>query len=161
MCLPIAANERTFLAWLSMAVTIGSVSAALVGFTASENDGKGALLLLLAFLLHAPRLTTSIQMSDGRVCWSGCRERAHHTGHDQPHYGDVAAGGHPHDCLRAYHVLCAQCLPAAQAGAGCYSKPPLVCMPCLVTVLYRRSLEDLCLVRMRLQCTTSPTSMQV
>jgi hypothetical protein len=34
-------------------------------------------------------------------------------------------------------------------------------MPCLVTVLYRRSLEDLCLVRMRLQCTTSPTSMQV
>ena len=36
-----AANERTLLAWLSMAVTIGSVSAALVGFTASEKDVKG------------------------------------------------------------------------------------------------------------------------
>ncbi|CAL5221671.1 g3901 [Coccomyxa viridis] len=35
------ANERTLLAWLSMAVTIGSVSAALVGFTASEKDVKG------------------------------------------------------------------------------------------------------------------------
>ena len=37
--MPFAANERTFLGWLSMAVTIGSVSAALVGFTASEEKG--------------------------------------------------------------------------------------------------------------------------
>ena len=39
LCLAFAANERTFLAWLSMAVTIGSVSAALVGFTATEKKG--------------------------------------------------------------------------------------------------------------------------
>ena len=41
LCGP-AANERTFLGWLSMAVTIGSVSAALVGFTASEKDARCA-----------------------------------------------------------------------------------------------------------------------
>ena len=39
VCSPVSANERTFLGWLSMAVTIGSVSAALVGFTASEEKG--------------------------------------------------------------------------------------------------------------------------
>ena len=49
---PAAANERTFLAWLSMAVTIGSVSAALVGFTASENDGRGGALIA-QLLVHA------------------------------------------------------------------------------------------------------------
>ncbi len=30
------ANERTFLAWLHMAVTLGSISAALLGFAAGE-----------------------------------------------------------------------------------------------------------------------------
>jgi uncharacterized membrane protein YidH (DUF202 family) len=36
------ANERTFLAWLHMAVTIGSISAALLGFASgqcSESTG--------------------------------------------------------------------------------------------------------------------------
>lgn len=32
-----SANERTFLAWMSMAVTLGGVSTALVGFTAQED----------------------------------------------------------------------------------------------------------------------------
>ncbi|GLC44294.1 hypothetical protein PLESTB_000761900 [Pleodorina starrii] len=36
------ANERTFLAWLHMAVTLGSVAAALLGFAAgAESDGGG------------------------------------------------------------------------------------------------------------------------
>ena len=48
-----AANERTLLAWLSMAVTIGSVSAALVGFTASEKDVKGMPSDHQLQLLHA------------------------------------------------------------------------------------------------------------
>ena len=34
---PPTANERTFLAWMSMAVTLGGVSTALVGFTAEED----------------------------------------------------------------------------------------------------------------------------
>ncbi|KAK9915394.1 hypothetical protein WJX75_008578 [Coccomyxa subellipsoidea] len=64
------ANERTFLGWLSMAVTIGSVSAALVGFTASEEKGNSGpitqnttnlitiLLLPVAILMVAYALTT-------------------------------------------------------------------------------------------------------
>ena len=39
---PFTANERTFLAWLSMAVTLGGVSTALVGFTAEEKPGSAA-----------------------------------------------------------------------------------------------------------------------
>ena len=35
-----SANERTFLAWLSMAVSLGGVSTALVGFTAEEKPGS-------------------------------------------------------------------------------------------------------------------------
>ncbi|CAL8468941.1 g8482 [Coccomyxa elongata] len=64
------ANERTFLGWLSMAVTIGSVSAALVGFTASEEQGSSGpitqkttnlitvLLLPVAILMIAYALGT-------------------------------------------------------------------------------------------------------
>jgi len=33
-----SANERTFLSWLHMSVTLGSISAALLGF--SSNKGK-------------------------------------------------------------------------------------------------------------------------
>jgi hypothetical protein len=35
------ANERTFLAWLHMAVTLGSVSAALLGFAGGEESDPG------------------------------------------------------------------------------------------------------------------------
>lgn len=35
------ANERTFLAWLNMAVTLGSIAAALLGFSAG-SDGSGS-----------------------------------------------------------------------------------------------------------------------
>lgn len=34
------ANERTFLSWLHMAVTIGSVASALLGFTGSSRKGQ-------------------------------------------------------------------------------------------------------------------------
>ena len=37
-----AANERTFLAWMSMAVTLGGVSTALVGFSVDEEPTSGA-----------------------------------------------------------------------------------------------------------------------
>ena len=36
------ANERTFLAWLHMAVTLGSISAALLGFASGERGGGHA-----------------------------------------------------------------------------------------------------------------------
>jgi hypothetical protein len=42
------ANERTFLAWLHMAVTLGSISAALLGFAA------GVLSALLSYVYIAP-----------------------------------------------------------------------------------------------------------
>lgn len=35
------ANERTFLSWLNMAVTIGSISAALLGFSGSSKADPG------------------------------------------------------------------------------------------------------------------------
>ena len=44
--LPRAANERTFLAWLHMAVTLGGVGTALVGFTASEPTKEGECMLV-------------------------------------------------------------------------------------------------------------------
>ncbi len=41
-----AANERTFLSWVSMAVTMGGVSSALMGLTATSPGGspRGALI---------------------------------------------------------------------------------------------------------------------
>lgn len=37
----IAANERTFLSWLSMAVTLGSVGTAIAGFAVEDEDSPG------------------------------------------------------------------------------------------------------------------------
>lgn len=37
-CTPIAANERTFLSWMGMAITLGGVSSALVGFSGDSED---------------------------------------------------------------------------------------------------------------------------
>jgi uncharacterized membrane protein YidH (DUF202 family) len=34
------ANERTFLAWLHMAITLGSIAAALLGFSAGEGGSS-------------------------------------------------------------------------------------------------------------------------
>lgn len=49
------ANERTFLAWLHMAVTIGSVAAALLGFAATADR----------FVLHS---TTCFSLSSLHLC---------------------------------------------------------------------------------------------
>ncbi len=52
-----AANERTFLSWVSMAITIGGVSTALVGFQSEKNGGaRPPLAGLLADLpqCHEP-----------------------------------------------------------------------------------------------------------
>jgi uncharacterized membrane protein YidH (DUF202 family) len=35
-----AANERTFLAWLGMATTLGTVSTAIAGFAVEDSDAK-------------------------------------------------------------------------------------------------------------------------
>mmetsp|Transcript_16483 Transcript_16483/g.28259 ORF Transcript_16483/g.28259 Transcript_16483/m.28259 type:complete len:740 (-) Transcript_16483:558-2777(-) len=51
------ANERTFLAWLHMAVTLGSISAALLGFAAGSDESKSGegisrhLVELIALIL--------------------------------------------------------------------------------------------------------------
>lgn len=51
------ANERTFLAWLHMAVTLGSISAALLGFAtgAAADDSQASvsrhLVELIALIL--------------------------------------------------------------------------------------------------------------
>lgn len=37
---PCAANERTFLAWLSMATTLGTISTAIAGFAVDEEGSK-------------------------------------------------------------------------------------------------------------------------
>lgn len=38
---PGAANERTFLAWLSMATTLGTVATAIAGFSVDAEDETG------------------------------------------------------------------------------------------------------------------------
>ena len=38
--LPRAANERTFLAWMGMATTLGTVSTAIAGFAVADEEGK-------------------------------------------------------------------------------------------------------------------------
>lgn len=60
------ANERTFLGWLSMAVTIGSVSAALVGFTASEEKGETLYYPLIIVPICACR-TSVVFLADAYV----------------------------------------------------------------------------------------------
>ena len=62
-----AANERTFLAWLSMAVSLGGVSTALVGFTAEEKPGSatkhpGVLSRRTVDLISVLLLPVSISM---------------------------------------------------------------------------------------------------
>jgi len=37
------ANERTFLAWLHMALTMGSIAAAMLGFSSSSRDSVSGL----------------------------------------------------------------------------------------------------------------------
>ena len=46
-----AANERTFLSWVSMAITIGGVSTALVGFQSEDGGGANAHTLLARYTL--------------------------------------------------------------------------------------------------------------
>lgn len=48
------ANERTFLSWLHMAVTLGSIAAALLGF--SNAKGVSQPLLLPPLLLRLPHV---------------------------------------------------------------------------------------------------------
>eukprot|EP00877_Chromochloris_zofingiensis_P009475 jgi/Chrzof1/4781/Cz14g26070.t1 len=49
------ANERTFLSWLHMAVTIGSIAAALLGFSGSDKGaGLGAHLVEIIALILLP-----------------------------------------------------------------------------------------------------------
>ncbi len=50
------ANERTFLSWLHMAVTLGSISAALLGFAGTEgaSHGLGAHLVEIISLILLP-----------------------------------------------------------------------------------------------------------
>ena len=50
MMLPTAANERTFLAWLSMATTVGGISTALAGYTSSVEKIPGEFSRLLLLL---------------------------------------------------------------------------------------------------------------
>ncbi|KAJ1480088.1 hypothetical protein T484DRAFT_1811927 [Baffinella frigidus] len=45
------ANERTFLNWLSMSVTLGSVASALVAFGKTNAQQAGALQIMSSFLI--------------------------------------------------------------------------------------------------------------
>lgn len=57
------ANERTFLTWMHMAVTIGTIAAALLGFSGtaqrSEKPKYGVSSLLIA-LLAAPKTVIAL-----------------------------------------------------------------------------------------------------
>lgn len=45
MCATSAANERTFLSWMSMAITLGGVASVLVGFNTGEEDGSPSQII--------------------------------------------------------------------------------------------------------------------
>ena len=56
------ANERTFLAWLHMAVTLGSISAALLGFASDPAAGSGSLATNMVSLISLILLPVAIFM---------------------------------------------------------------------------------------------------
>jgi len=43
------ANERTFLAWLHMALTMGSIAAAMLGFSTSGSRGAVSVFCIYSF----------------------------------------------------------------------------------------------------------------
>lgn len=76
-----SANERTFLAWLSMAVSLGGVSTALVGFTAEEKPGSaskhpGVLRRKTVDLISVLLLPVSIAMIGYALFIFLCRSRS-------------------------------------------------------------------------------------
>lgn len=75
------ANERTFLAWLSMAVSLGGVSTALVGFTAEEKPDSaskhpGVLRRKTVDLISVLLLPVSIAMIGYALFIFLCRSRS-------------------------------------------------------------------------------------
>jgi uncharacterized membrane protein YidH (DUF202 family) len=56
------ANERTFLAWLHMAVTLGSISAALLGFSSDPTSGGEDLAKNMVSLISLILLPVAIFM---------------------------------------------------------------------------------------------------
>eukprot|EP00775_Hariotina_reticulata_P007348 gene7348-7559_t len=48
------ANERTFLSWLHMSVTLGSISAALLGFSSNKGKGLGGHMVEVIALILLP-----------------------------------------------------------------------------------------------------------
>ena len=76
-----SANERTFLAWLSMAVSLGGVSTALVGFTAEEKPDSaskhpGVLRRKTVDLISVLLLPVSIAMIGYALFIFLCRSRS-------------------------------------------------------------------------------------
>jgi uncharacterized membrane protein YidH (DUF202 family) len=55
------ANERTFLSWLHMAVTIGSIAAALLGFAGvAESSTKAGMQARAHACVHLPGLSCAL-----------------------------------------------------------------------------------------------------
>lgn len=70
------ANERTFLSWLHMAVTIGSIAAALLGFAGIADSSKK-----LRPQVCAPSLPLHLQLfAKLQTCRYMCRLSAMHIG---------------------------------------------------------------------------------
>lgn len=140
------ANERTFLAWLGMATTLGTISTAIAGFA-------GAAWLVCCLLSTALRLACvsqqaarrsrcsrqlarRMQPSAGRrgsAAWGapptrqhrpctrsggrgGQAPRRHQPGHRGAHHAHAAARVGAHDCVRALHLLLALRVHPPQAG---------------------------------------------
>ena len=61
------ANERTFLTWLHMAVTIGTIAAALLGFSGSAQRAEKPKYGVCSLLVAAPLFAVQLCM-----CFSCC-----------------------------------------------------------------------------------------
>lgn len=64
------ANERTFLSWLHMAITVGSISAALLGFAGTATKTKTTGRVSCTCCLHHD--STNDLLPDGLPSGGGC-----------------------------------------------------------------------------------------
>ncbi|KAG2429574.1 hypothetical protein HXX76_010809 [Chlamydomonas incerta] len=133
------ANERTFLAWLHMAVTLGSVSAALLGFAAgtdddSESTGGAAISRHLVELIALILLPLGVAMCGYALyvfMWRATNIAKKRAVHFDDRVGPLALCGAVVVALTAITLLSLvdffELLAAAESGAP--SPPPPAAVP--------------------------------
>lgn len=122
------ANERTFLSWLHMAVTIGSIAAALLGFSGSDKGaGLGAHLVEIIALILLPVAVAMCGYAIFIFTWRGqmiAKKRVSHSSGA----ARLAVVASCTSCLKCLDGLAARVLRVVLVlrDHGCFM--PLTCM---------------------------------